>query len=211
MKTETFLDTQSIKSLTRLFCFELDIKDSEDDSPQRFCGNLIITSSWTNINTNLSLSSLVLCTMNMIDVASSSDNNIDSDWKNTTKTICKWNCRDSLPEHFVIYYAYTYLSIYVGSKTMYEHEIEIWMGIMSSWAPRIFEDDDGWNAVVMGVTVVTGVLYTAHIWPDSVPGGDQRPGQCQQIHHGLCLLPMFKQLLKAEFDRWATGKFYKIY
>ena len=27
MKTETFLDTQSIKSLTRLFCFELDIKE----------------------------------------------------------------------------------------------------------------------------------------------------------------------------------------
>ena len=41
-----------------------------------------------------------------------------------------------------------------------------------------------------------------------MPVGDQRPGQCQQIHHGLCLLPMFKQLLKAEFDRCATGKFY---
>ena len=59
-----------------------------------------------------------------------------------------------------------------------------------------------------------GVCFTLHIFDQTqCPGcGDQRPGQCQQIHHGLCLLPMFKQLLKAEFDRWATGKlYYKIY
>ena len=61
------------------------------------------------------------------------------------------------------------------------------------------------------MVVVMGVCFTLHIFDQTqCPGcGDQRPGQCQQIHHGLCLLPMFKQLLKAEFDRWATGKFIK--
>ena len=147
MKTETFLDTQSIKSLTRLFCFELDIKDSEDDSPQRFCGNLIITSSWTNINTNLSFTELQAET--------------------------RW-----------MYHLYQPSSDKPRGRIKHEKEDRVHNSISSRrcfvfnilWPPRC-----GWEIILVQrrVSVFKVIL----------------------IHHWLSLMPMFKQLLKAEFDR----------